>query len=698
MDKNTLLGLLLMAAVIFGFMWLNAPSDEEIAAAREKQEQQIREQQKRAEEQAVKALAPDSVSASERDAVLNTIKVLGKADSTGNVTYSNPTLTLRITDEKIYGQVNAADTVIDIDKLMDNNFDGFTVTQSKAAVGNLRKIITDAARYRDFAQHLSGDEQIITLQNDVMELRISSKGGRIANAMLKDYYSYLNGDTANINVFAPETSSYSFSFTTTTQQRFETAQFYFTPEAVTDSTVVMNLHFPNGGNWGIKYTLPQGSYVAKMEIIQNKMDAYIPASVATIDLNISQNLTRTEEGRTFEERQSGIYYKYLFDSPDELDSNSDDKETITQKLKWIAFKSQFFSAVFIPEKSFTSANLSSRVGRKDTDVLKLFRASTTLEYTSADEDPLAINIYFGPNLYTLLSDISDEYVGDDGEDLELTRLVPLGWPIVRWISTLIIIPVFHFLGGFISNYGIIILLLTIFIKIIIFPFTYKSLMSQAKMRLLQPQIKEINDKYPGQENAMKRSQKTMELYSRAGASPFSGCLPMLLQMPVLIAMFWFFPSCIELRGQSFLWASNLAAPDVIFTLPFSIPWYGDKVSLFCLLMTVTNVIYTRLNMQTQASADTMGMMKWMMYLMPVLFLFFFNDYASGLSYYYFLSLLITIALTYIFRHFVDEEKVRKEMEENSKKPKKKGWLERMAEAQRQQEAALRNQAKSKKKK
>ncbi len=253
---------------------------------------------------------------------------------------------------------------------------------------------------------------------------------------------------------------------------------------------------------------------------------------------------------------------------------------------------------------------------------------------------------------------------------------------------------FTFLSGFISNYGIIILLLTLFIKIILFPFTYKSYMSQAKMRVLAPEIKEINDKYPGNENAMTRQQKTMALYSKAGASPFSGCLPMLLQMPILIAMFSFFPSAIELRGESFLWAKDLAAPDVICTLPFTIPWFGNHVSLFCLLMTVTNIIYTRINMANQPSSSSMPGMKWMMYLMPVMFLFFFNDYASGLSYYYFLSLLITIVQTYIFRMVVDDKKVRARMAENAKKPRKKsGFMARLEEMQRQQQAMLREQQK-----
>lgn len=316
----------------------------------------------------------------------------------------------------------------------------------------------------------------------------------------------------------------------------------------------------------------------------------------------------------------------------------------------------------------------------------------SLPYTITDGAATGFYFYFGPNDYPLLSSIDDEIGSDEG--LSLTRLVPLGWGLFRWINQYIIIPVFTLLGKFISNYGIIILLLTIFIKLILFPFTYKSFKSQARMRVLAPEIKEINDKYPGQENAMKRQQETMALYSRAGASPFSGCLPMLLQMPVLIAMFSFFPSAIELRGQSFLWVHDLSAPDYILSLPFTIPFYGDHVSLFCLLMTVVNIVYTRINMQNQPGGSSMPGMKWMMYLMPVMFLFFFNDYAAGLSYYYFLSLLITILQTWIFRKVIDEKKVRAEMLANAKKPRKKsGFMARLEEAQRQQQAALRQQQK-----
>ena len=315
-----------------------------------------------------------------------------------------------------------------------------------------------------------------------------------------------------------------------------------------------------------------------------------------------------------------------------------------------------------------------------------------MDYSSTHAMPASFTIFIGPNSYPLLSDLEENITPD--ENLHLTKLIPLGWSLFRWINTLIVIPVFTLLGKYIASYGVIILILTIFIKLILFPFTYKSYMSQAKMRVLAPEIKEINEKYPGQENAMKRQQESMALYSRAGASPMSGCLPLLLQMPILIAMFKFFPSAIELRGQSFLWVADLSAPDYIISLPFSIPFLGDRLSLFCLLMTVTNILYTRINMQSQPGGNSMPGMKWMMYLMPVMFLFFFNNYAAGLSYYYFLSLLITIIQTYIFRQVVNEEKVRATMRENAKKPKKKsGFMARLEEAQRKQQAMLREQEK-----
>ncbi len=689
MDKNTLLGLLMMGCVIFGFMWLNKPSEEELAARQAEQEQMAEQARIEAERQAALANVPDTLSKIETSGIVPTIMQVGTPDTVDNsVVYADNTVNIKVTGDQLTGTVKAADTMADLSRIIENDFSGLTIAQSKAAVANLRAALEKAGRYQGFARYLSGEDSRLTLENELLSVEFASKGGRPAKALLKDYDTYINGDTANVVLFNEATSSFNFSFTSSTQQRFDTEQFYFTPVQESDSTVLMKLELGKGAVWGIRYTLAPMSYIVKMEIVQQNMQEIISPSVATIDLSFSQKMARNEEGRTFEERNSAIYYKYVGDGPDELNSSKDDNESLSQHVKWIAFKNQFFSTVFIPRSSFSSAEVSQKIITDEPAYLKQMDASTILDYSSTVENPVTIDLFFGPNLYPLLSSLDDTL--DTEENLELTRLIPLGWSIFRWISTLIIIPVFTFLSGFISNYGIIILLLTLFIKLILFPLTYKSLLSQAKMRVLAPDIKEINEKYPGTENAMTRNRKTMELYSKAGANPMSGCVPMLLQMPILVAMFWFFPSCIELRGESFLWAKNLAAPDVIFTLPFSIPFYGSHVSLFCLLMTAVNIIYTRTNMQTQASSEQMAMMKWMMYLMPVMFLFIFNDYASGLSYYYFLSLLITIVQTYIFRRFVDEKKVRAKMAEASKKPKKKsGWMARLEEAQRKQLAAAR---------
>ena len=282
------------------------------------------------------------------------------------------------------------------------------------------------------------------------------------------------------------------------------------------------------------------------------------------------------------------------------------------------------------------------------------------------------------------------------DKLQLPKLIPLGYKFFRWINTGIIIPIFTFLGKYFTNYGVIILLMTLIIKAVLMPLTFKSYMSSARMRVLKPQMEEINVKYPGQDKAMDRQRATMELYSNAGVNPMSGCLPLLLQMPILLAMFAFFPSSIELRQQPFLWADDLSSYDAIFTwdayIPLITPYFGNHISLFCLLMTITNILYTKINMDSTGGGQQMPGMKLMMYLMPLMFLFIFNNYASGLSYYYFVSLLITIIQTYIFRKCINEEKVLAKLKENQKKPRKKsGFMARLEEAQRQQQAALKRQ-------
>ena len=688
MDKNTILGMLLMAGVIFGFMWLNKPSEAELARQREQAEQMAASERQLSADNNL--LTVDSVSPAELQTIVSTVRRFGVADSTGCYTLSasDATITLATDGTTIGGYVMADDTKVPMTDILTSDYKGLPEATAAKAVANLRGALASVARYQGFARYLSGTDQTVTLENSLVKLDITTKGGMISRAALKNYQRY---DSTAVTLMAPDTDSYSFTLMTA-NQRLDTREFYFTPVAESDTSVVMQLNLGDGAVWGIRYVLQPDSYIARMEVVQTGMNAVIPTSVASMDFTWTQKMARNEAGRMFEERNSALYYMFANGDVENLKEGSSELKEVNERVKWIGYKNQFFSAVIIPDTYFTTANLDSEVLEHDPSYLKKLTTEATLEYSSTLANPASFTLFLGPNSYPLLSDLQKEIM--PGQNLHLTNLIPLGWALFRWINTLIIIPVFSFLGGFISNYGIIILLLTIFIKIILFPFTYKSYMSQARMRVLAPEIKEINDKWPGNENAMKRQQESMALYSRAGASPFSGCLPMLLQFPVLIAMFNFFPSAIELRGKSFLWAHDLSAPDAIVSWTTNIPLisstFGNHISLFCLLMTAVNIIYTRINMQNQPGGNSMPGMKWMMYLMPLMFLVFFNNYAAGLSYYYFLSLLITIAQTYVFRKVVNEEKVRAMMRENAKKPRKKSaWMQRLEEAQRQQQAMLR---------
>ncbi len=695
MDKNTIWGILLMGAVIFGFMWLNQPSAEQRAQMEKERQEQLRAEQEKSTSTAV--LTVDSVSSAERAGIINTVKTLGTRDSiSGAYTLrSAGTIVTLSADGQLSGTVKAAGKEVPVTDILHSSYSGLTTADASAAVAAFRKSMADAARYGGFARYLNGDSTTIRLENRKLALEISNKGAMIASASLKDYQTF---DSTAVQPMPAGANSYGFTLTSATQ-RFDTREFYFTPVEVTDSSVTMQLDLGDGAVWAIRYTLPDDGYLVTMDMLQQGMQAIIPSSVATMDFNWDQRMTRNESGRVYEERNSALYYMFVGGDVDNLKESGDQHKELSERVKWIGYKNQFFSSVIIPRTNFTGAELSTAVLEDNPDYLKNLSAQAELEYSSSLANPVSFTFFLGPNSYPLLKDIEKTVCPD--ENMHLTKLVPLGWSLFRWINTLIVIPVFTFLSKYIASYGLIILLLTIFIKIILFPFTYKSYMSQARMRVLAPDIKAINEKYPGKENAMKRQQETMALYSRAGANPMSGCLPMLLQMPILIAMFNFFPSAIELRGQSFLWAKDLSAPDAIISwsthIPFISSTFGNHISLFCLLMTIVNIIYMRINMQSQANADAMPGMKMMNYLMPVMFLFFFNNYASGLSYYYLLSLLITIIQTYIFRHVVKEETVRELMRKNAKKPKKKsGFMARLEEAQRQQKAMLREQERRKK--
>ena len=692
MDKNSITGMLLMGAIIFGFMWLQQPSQEELAARREQAEAQRieAERQAKADEEMRMLGNVDTVSAGEVNMLRAAVIEYGAVDANGVKTLAADGVKVVLEGDDLNGTIEINGTSVSVAEAL-NNTSSNPVTHNRA-LAKLRTEVNKYVKNGVFAKCLTGTDSVVTLQNDSLKVAISSKGGMITSAVLKKYSAY---NAPEVELFDAETNSYSFGLNTNSQH-FDTKDFYFTPTEVTDTTVLMQLDLGNGSKWGIKYTLKPDSYIVSMDVVQENMQNVIPSNIPVMDFAWLQRINRHEKGKMFEEQNSGVYYKFLGGDVDNLSETSKDKEDFSDKFKWVSFKNQFFSSVLIADSYFSGAKMNSVPFEKGTslynDYLKDVSFNSEIDYSSADANPASFKFFFGPNLYELLAHYDDTLYPDD--DLELTRLLPLGWSLFRWINEYFVIPIFDFLSKYIGNAGIVILLLTIIIKIVLAPFQFKSYISQAKMRILAPDIKAINDKYQGQENAMVRSQKTMELYSKAGVNPMSGCLPMLLMMPLLFAMFRFFPSCIQLRGESFLWVQDLSAPDAIWSwdaqIPFITNYFGNHISLFCLLMTVTNIVYTKVSMSS--SGNQMPGMKWMMYLMPLMFLVFFNNYAAGLSYYYFLSLLITIIETYSVRLFVKEDKVRAEMAAKAKQPKKKGWwAQKLEEAQRQQKAMMEEQ-------
>lgn len=715
MDKNTIIGWVLIGLIFIGWMTMtNKQAQKEQQAQQKAQKEQVEAEKAHAAAVAVR----DSMSADELALLKQNIEQFG-GDSAKIAAGNN---SVSLAQGQLEGTLNVDGQTVDVAQLLAGKVASTQVNND--ALKALRDLSDTYGKNGPLASKLKGTNQIVKLKNDSLEIEISSKGGMITRATLLgwpsanlDEHHKLNTEQKHlkpVELFSPGENSYSFVLNTN-ERRYDTKDFYFTPRQLNDTTVEMDLNMPGNAMFGIRYTLAKGgNYMVRMELVQRNMEAIVPTNVSDMDFNWRQKMGRHEEGKMFEERNSTIYYQYA-----ESDGGGDVKylpetsakeEDMQDRLKWISTKGQFFSAVLIADNSFVGARLKSVPTEQGTPeyqrFLKNLSISSSLDYKSTVSHPASFFFYFGPNRYRILSHYKDMMAKYSSaakneaayNNLELTRLIPLGWTLFRWINTYIVIPVFNWLGTFIHSYGIIILILTILIKLVLSPLTYKSYKSQAVMRILAPDIQAINEKYPGQDNAMKRQQKTMALYNQAGANPMGGCLPMLLQFPILVAVFAFFPSCIELRGQSFLWAHDLSAPDAIVSwsgqIPFITNYFGNHISLFCLLMTATNIIYTYLTMQSQAQSSSMPGMKWMMYLMPVFFLVFFNNYAAGLSYYYFVSLLITIIQTYAIRAMIKEDKVRAQMAANAKKPKKKsGFMARLEEAQRQQQAALREQQK-----
>lgn len=551
------------------------------------------------------------------------------------------------------------------------------------------------------------EEREFVVENDVMAVTFSTRGGQIRDVLLKDYTKYAPRGERNIPVslMDPTTARFDLSFFVKNglnNVKVNTMEYVFTPSAVettADGARAVRMRLPISETAALEYEYliydtkaPARDYLVDFDVRLVNMAAEM-ANQTSIGIDWSNTSYQNERGFKNENMYTTVAYRFPGESSIEELSMSDEERSkeITTSVNWVAFKQHYFSSVFIAPQNLSYADVGFTTAQPGSGYIKDFSARMTVPYT-AQTTGYDFAFYFGPNEYSILKKVGDTDAGDG--DLYLERLIPLGWGIFGWINRWCVIPVFDFLRNYIPSFGIIILILAVLVRLVISPLTYKSYVSMAKMRLIKPQVDELAKKYPKQEDAMKRQQATMELYKKAGINPMGGCIPMLIQMPILIAMFRFFPASIELRGQSFLWAGDLSSYDSVLNLPFSIPFYGDHVSLFALLMALSTFGYSYYSyQQTASSQPQMAGMKFMMlYLMPLMLLFWFNDYSSGLCYYYLLSNLLTIGQTLIIRRMVDDTKIQAIMQANAARKsngRKSKFQQRYEELLRQQEAQQR---------
>ena len=517
------------------------------------------------------------------------------------------------------------------------------------------------------------------LENDKVEIEFTTKGAQPYSVKIKDYKAY---DSTDLYLIKPQASEYGISLFA--GENINTKDFVFQVAEHNDSTIIMQLPFVGGGYIQQKFWLESGSYMMQNELSLVNMDGIIPRNVSMLDIDWSVVIPRLEKGYKNEKQYSKLDFYFEGDKkPEEIGRGRDGSERIDTKFKWFAFQQQFFSAIMTAGTEFSSADFNLKFYSEDE-----YKAAGNLMACSANlrsdfqagsgNVTIPYQFYFGPNDYRTLKSYDQKY----------EKIIPLGGWMVGWFSRLVIIPCFDFLGRFISNYGLVILLMTIFIKLLISPLTIKSYKSSAKMQVIKPEVDKLNAKYPNEKDAMKKQQAMMDLYQKAGISPMGGCLPMLLQMPILFAMFRFFPASIELRQQKFLWADDLSAYDSIWDFGVNVPLLGDHLSLFALLMAVTMFVYSKMSSSQMSDDPNMVGMKFMsVWLMPIMMFFICNNLSSALSYYYLLSNIITMGMTWYIRKFVvTEEKVRNDMIIKAKQPKKKSkWQQRLEEAQKMQQ-------------
>ncbi len=641
MDKKTLLGFVVLALVFVGFAYLNG-----------------KEQKRYQEELAAYNAYQDSVKAATMPEV--------------------------VVDSTAVEQVGDAPTVTDA-----------PTTEAESAYARRAELLGEELATAEVAEAAEFE-----VENEVMKLTFTTRGGQIKAVELKEYTKYGPRDarTELVQMFDPEKERFGLSFFVRRgyhDLKIQTADYTFTAEPIRSEegaqVVTMRLAVAPGADLEYRYliyntTTPERDYLVDFDVRLNGMSPFL-SNQTSIGVEWSSKSYQNERGFTNENLYTTIAYHHVGeDSIEELGMSEGFKDDDTStEVDWVDFKQQFFSSALIVPEGLQGAEMAFDTAEEGSGYMKEYMLQSSLAYdsTTAGNDKA---FYFGPNRYSVLRKVS---VTED-DDLYLERVIPLGWGIFGWINRWIVIPVFDLLRNHIASFGIIILILAVLIRLIISPLTYKSYVSMAKMRLVKPEMDAIAAKYPKQEDAMKRQQATMDLYKKAGINPMGGCLPMLIQMPILIAMFRFFPASIELRGESFLWAHDLSSYDSVLNLPFAIPFYGDHVSLFTLLMAASTFAFSYINYkQTASSQPQMPGMKFMMvYMMPLMLVFWFNSYASGLCYYYLLSNLLTIAQTYIVRRMVDDNKIRLAMEANAAKKskgKKSKFQQRYEELMRMQE-------------
>ncbi|MFM2136544.1 MAG: hypothetical protein RL021_1944 [Bacteroidota bacterium] len=599
MDRNSIIGLLLIGGLIIGYSIYTQPSEEEI-------------RRMQAERDSITAVEQAQAAAQRKARAANTVAT---ADST------------------------------------------IITPLSDSAKAELIK-----EQWGDFSSSATGIEENLQLNNDVLRLDISTKGGRIKSATLKDYKTW---DGRPVRLLGSDSSRFNLTFTAG-NRIINSSELYFRQAASDSNGITLRADAGEGRYLEFRYSLPKSGYLLGFNISAVGLQDVVNSNSTYLNLDWKDELVRQEQSVESERAASTVYYRFSEEDVDYLSETEDEKESLKTKVKWISFKQHFFNTTLISDQSFESPMVETVTDKEDPNNVRTMSASIALPYNHQPVQQYGMRFYIGPNHYQTLKKI---------DDLELEKLIPLGWGIFGWVNKFLVIPTFNYLDSFHLNYGIIILLLTVLVRIVILPLTFGSFKSQAKMKVLGPEMKELNEKYG--DDPMRKQQETMNLYRRAGVNPLGGCIPGLLQLPILIAMFRFFPSSIELRQQKFLWAHDLSTYDSILDLPFNIPFYGDHVSLFTLLMTVSTLIYTRMNMQMTAGANPQ--MKWIMYLMPIMFLGFFNSYSAGLSYYYFLSNVFGFGQQYLFKAFTDEEEIHRKIQENKKKPVKKSSFQQRLE-------------------